>query len=61
MWFETEKKELVLGQMFCLEATDRKPILGKCHEMGGDQEWQHKGTVNIFLSFFPYLKEIQIY
>lgn len=48
MWFETERKELVLGQMFCLEASDKKPKLGKCHEMGGDQEWHHKGDVGIF-------------
>lgn len=47
MWYETDKRELVLGQMLCLEVKDTKtPFLGKCHEMGGNQEWQHKGTVS---------------
>lgn len=44
MWFETERKELILGQVFCLEATDEMPKLAKCHEMGGDQEWHYKET-----------------
>ncbi|XP_058822924.1 polypeptide N-acetylgalactosaminyltransferase 35A-like [Topomyia yanbarensis] len=48
MWFETEKAELVLGQLLCLEApssaTKGTPILNKCHEMGGDQAWKHRKT-----------------
>ncbi|XP_076182047.1 polypeptide N-acetylgalactosaminyltransferase 35A isoform X2 [Ptiloglossa arizonensis] len=44
MWYETDKKELVLGQMLCLEGAEKIPKLGKCHEMGGNQEWQHKST-----------------
>lgn len=47
MWYETDKHELVLGQMLCLEGNTRVPKLGKCHEMGGNQEWRHKGTVSI--------------
>lgn len=47
MWYETDKNELVLGQMLCLDGGGKKPKLGKCHEMGGDQEWRHKGTVSI--------------
>ncbi|XP_015108848.1 polypeptide N-acetylgalactosaminyltransferase 35A [Diachasma alloeum] len=43
MWYETDKNELVLGQMLCLDGGGKKPKLGKCHEMGGDQEWKHKG------------------
>ncbi|XP_026463081.1 polypeptide N-acetylgalactosaminyltransferase 35A [Ctenocephalides felis] len=53
MWYETSKSELVLAQLLCLEASlgssasgigaaKSRPILGKCHEMGGDQEWKHK-------------------
>lgn len=49
MWFETERKELILGQVFCLEATDEMPKLAKCHEMGGDQEWHYKETVSILI------------
>ena len=45
MWFETDKKELILGQLLCLEGSDKKPKLGKCHEMGGNQEWHNKGAV----------------
>ncbi|CAH0716443.1 unnamed protein product, partial [Brenthis ino] len=45
MWFETDKHELVLGRMLCLDATNNvSPIIGKCHELGGTQEWKHKGT-----------------
>ncbi|XP_055637765.1 polypeptide N-acetylgalactosaminyltransferase 35A [Toxorhynchites rutilus septentrionalis] len=48
MWYETEKSELVLGQLLCLEApssaTKGTPILNKCHEMGADQAWKHRKT-----------------
>ncbi|XP_012251847.2 polypeptide N-acetylgalactosaminyltransferase 35A isoform X2 [Athalia rosae] len=44
MWYETDKRELVLGQMLCLEGSEKMPRLGKCHEMGGSQEWRHKGS-----------------
>ncbi|XP_001868085.2 polypeptide N-acetylgalactosaminyltransferase 35A [Culex quinquefasciatus] len=48
MWYETEKAELVLGQLLCLEApssaTKGTPMLNKCHEMGGDQAWKHRKT-----------------
>lgn len=47
MWFETDKKELVLAQLLCLQSGKRAPYLYKCHEMGGDQEWKHKGTVSV--------------
>ncbi|KAJ3654522.1 hypothetical protein Zmor_013705 [Zophobas morio] len=43
LWYETDKNELVLGQLLCLQASKPHPILYKCHEMGGDQEWKHKG------------------
>ncbi|XP_037299916.1 polypeptide N-acetylgalactosaminyltransferase 35A isoform X2 [Manduca sexta] len=45
MWFETDRSELVLGRMLCLDASNSvAPSLGKCHELGGSQEWKHKGT-----------------
>ncbi|XP_046614349.1 polypeptide N-acetylgalactosaminyltransferase 35A-like isoform X1 [Neodiprion virginianus] len=47
MWYETDKHELVLGQMLCLEGNEKWPRLGKCHEMGGNQAWHHKGTKRI--------------
>ncbi|XP_058128947.1 polypeptide N-acetylgalactosaminyltransferase 35A [Anopheles ziemanni] len=47
-WYETEKAELVLGQLLCLDvpssATKGRPKLNKCHEMGGDQAWKHRKT-----------------
>ncbi|CAG9862920.1 unnamed protein product [Phyllotreta striolata] len=43
VWYETDKNELVLSQLLCLQSGKTKPILYKCHEMGGDQEWKHKG------------------
>lgn len=47
MWYETDKKELVLAQLLCLQAGKQSPYLYKCHELGGDQEWKHKGTVGV--------------
>lgn len=47
MWYETDKKELVLGQMLCMEAAEKYAKLGKCHEMGGNQEWRNKSAVCI--------------
>nr|CAD7424833.1 unnamed protein product [Timema monikensis] len=46
MWFETDKSELVLAQLLCLDANDQFPRLSKCHEMGGSQEWRHQGEVS---------------
>lgn len=50
IWFETDKHELVLGQLLCLEAfggaSSKAPVISKCHEMGGDQEWKHKKEVS---------------
>ncbi|KAK7789740.1 hypothetical protein R5R35_010989 [Gryllus longicercus] len=42
MWYETDKSELVLAQLLCLDASERMPKISKCHEMGGDQEWRHR-------------------
>lgn len=45
MWYETERSELVLGQLLCLESpggSSSPPVINKCHEMGGDQEWKHR-------------------
>lgn len=42
MWYETNRRELVFSMLLCLEiqgTTFSVPILNKCHEMGGDQEW----------------------
>ncbi|KAJ8973185.1 hypothetical protein NQ317_009126 [Molorchus minor] len=44
-WYETDKNELVLAQLLCLQSGKSAPILYKCHEMGGNQEWKHKGGV----------------
>ncbi|KAJ9582078.1 hypothetical protein L9F63_003580, partial [Diploptera punctata] len=43
MWFETDRSELVLAMLLCLDAADTFPKLSKCHEMGGEQEWKHRG------------------
>lgn len=44
MWSETEKGELKLAQYLCLDVNKDEPVLGKCHEMGGSQEWKHKAS-----------------
>lgn len=50
MWYETDRAELVLGQLLCLEAASSSssalPTINKCHEQSGDQEWRHPKTVS---------------
>lgn len=46
LWYQSDKNELVLDQLLCLQASKPTPILYKCHEMGADQEWKHKGGKN---------------
>eukprot|EP00095_Tigriopus_kingsejongensis_P011293 snap_masked-scaffold14_size734282-processed-gene-2.16 protein:Tk11293 transcript:snap_masked-scaffold14_size734282-processed-gene-2.16-mRNA-1 annotation:"polypeptide n-acetylgalactosaminyltransferase 35a" len=44
MWYETDKQELILAQLLCLDADgkDRRPKLMKCHELRGYQEWKFR-------------------
>lgn len=46
LWYETDKNELVLARLLCLQASKPNPILYKCHELGADQVWKHKGGKN---------------
>ncbi|XP_005188318.1 polypeptide N-acetylgalactosaminyltransferase 35A [Musca domestica] len=42
LWYETDKSELVLDRLLCLEAIgDTQVVINKCHEMLGDQQWRH--------------------
>ncbi|XP_013114667.2 polypeptide N-acetylgalactosaminyltransferase 35A [Stomoxys calcitrans] len=42
LWYETDKSELVLDRLLCLEASgDTQVVISKCHEMMGNQEWRH--------------------
>lgn len=48
LWYVTDKGELVLAQLLCMESPEsslQKPRLSKCHEMGGLQEWKHNDDV----------------
>ena len=36
-WYKTDKSELVLSKLLCLDATKKQPRLMKCHELGGTQ------------------------
>lgn len=47
-WSETDKHELILAELLCLEANDSKLRLAKCHEMQGAQEWRRSGEVRLF-------------
>ena len=50
MWSTTDKFELVLSEMLCLESPEssrQKPRLSKCTEMGGLQEWKHHDDVTL--------------
>ncbi|XP_045109326.1 polypeptide N-acetylgalactosaminyltransferase 11-like isoform X1 [Portunus trituberculatus] len=44
---QTDRNELVLAQLLCLEATDHFPLNKKCHEMGGAQEWKVKNQMGV--------------
>lgn len=48
-WFETAKRELLLAEMLCLDASEKYPRLAKCHEMGGPQEWKYSSKTNAAL------------
>lgn len=39
-WYKTDKSELVLAKLLCLDSTKKQPRLMKCHELGGTQEWK---------------------
>lgn len=42
LWYETDKSEIVLDRLLCLEASgDTQVVINKCHEMLGDQQWRH--------------------
>ncbi|CAL8087086.1 unnamed protein product [Orchesella dallaii] len=42
-WAETERHELILAELLCLDANSDVPKLKKCHEMKGTQEWKKAG------------------
>ncbi|EDW27405.1 GL21271 [Drosophila persimilis] len=47
LWYETEKSEIILDKLLCLEASgDSQVIINKCHEMLGDQQWRHTRNSN---------------
>jgi len=44
-WSETDKHELVLSELLCLDANSSDiPRVSKCHEMRGTQEWKRTGS-----------------
>ncbi|CAN7938759.1 unnamed protein product, partial [Ixodes hexagonus] len=44
LWYETEKHDLRLANLLCLDGGDQFPALAKCHEMGGSQDWRHSSN-----------------
>jgi len=38
-WYQTDRQELVLSQLLCLDSAKSAVRMMKCHEMGGEQEW----------------------
>ena len=46
LWSQTEKFELRLADILCLDTDNSVPILGKCHELGSTQEWKHSSNKN---------------
>lgn len=56
VWYETDKHELVLGQILCLEASSASssspPVINKCHEMGGKKQLIFSLSIEIWLNIF---------
>ncbi|KAL5276313.1 hypothetical protein ACFFRR_001886 [Megaselia abdita] len=47
IWYETKRDEVVLDKLLCLEADwNNQPLLSKCHEMLGNQQWRYKRDDN---------------
>lgn len=48
LWYQTDRYELILDKLYCLEASSDYgkaiPVLGKCHEMIGNQQWRYIET-----------------
>ncbi|KAB7498216.1 Polypeptide N-acetylgalactosaminyltransferase 35A [Armadillidium nasatum] len=40
IFYQTDKDELILAKLLCLEASNKIPRMGKCHDMRGNQEWK---------------------
>ncbi|XP_069172165.1 polypeptide N-acetylgalactosaminyltransferase 11 isoform X2 [Procambarus clarkii] len=49
IFYQTDRNELVLAQLLCLEASEHRPRMGKCHEMGASQEWRINNQMGIAL------------
>lgn len=51
-WYVTDKSELILSKLLCLDAGKKIPRLMKCHEQQGEQEWKMRqgdeGTMAIY-------------
>ena len=47
IWYETDKDELVLAKLLCLDSSSGTPVIGKCSETGSSQRWKHTDDVNI--------------
>ncbi|RWS11020.1 polypeptide N-acetylgalactosaminyltransferase 11-like protein [Dinothrombium tinctorium] len=45
LWSETEKRELRLADLLCLDAENNAPYLSKCHGSGSTQDWRHSTRV----------------
>jgi polypeptide N-acetylgalactosaminyltransferase len=43
-WAETDKHELIIAELLCLDASSDIPRVSKCHELRGTQEWKRSGT-----------------
>ncbi|RWS29312.1 polypeptide N-acetylgalactosaminyltransferase 11-like protein, partial [Leptotrombidium deliense] len=49
LWSETEKRELRLADLHCLDADSNFPFVSKCHEMGSTQDWRHATRKNTLI------------
>ena len=47
IFYKTDKNELILSKLLCLEASSRSPRIAKCHDMGGKQEWKMKDEIKV--------------
>lgn len=59
IFYQTDKDELILAKLLCLEASNKIPRMGKCHDMRGNQEFKVNRKVWFFFSNVLYKNNVE--
>ncbi|XP_050538071.1 polypeptide N-acetylgalactosaminyltransferase 35A-like [Daktulosphaira vitifoliae] len=49
IWYKTDKEELVLAKLLCLDSSSGKPVISKCNEIGSTQRWKYSDNTETAL------------